>query len=616
MKSRQSQEKLLLAEPNAIDKILADELNSLSFDDREALSEEMHGVRSLAPEESPEMIRNALSDLRKEIDDRLGSELSLLPPSTSLEKVWNNNINDNKTSRSSKSSGNNTVNRREYLSGILHASMASSSSSSSSSSSEEDDITYPLAVPSNASAHLSPPITTSDPSVGFETCMNGNNNNTDPSRYAYVLSDGFRIKFLRAELFDVKKAAGRYLKCVDFLVDYFGLVALERPLYLKDFDKEDMKLLKEGRCQLMPSRDRFGRRIICFLGAFGKGYTHRNRFKVCMYNVFQAASDDETTQRNGLVALYDCMDNSGVHIMRMAVHQKECQKFFEAVPVRYSAFHCFLPDALDIIRGPVMNMVGKRTRLITRIHTVSSVMETFYKLRCFGIPTEDFPVTSSGSIKTKKLFKWIKFRIAMEEAFERGENLSSSHQRLQNLLSSRDTSPNKYTRSNNGPSPSPAPFLGIECPQLDSVIFRNGGSAWEHPGNIKFRAILTRMEPNRELQKTMAEKNAFLDEIISELVSAGLTFVAYDDDRDWYVELRDYGMLRKKVFQALRDQSARRKRLDTGGRGGKARRKPRGETSERRPPVFATHQTNESSTSIFMELDHVKRRKTGDDWST
>jgi hypothetical protein len=275
MKSRQSQEKLLLADPNAVDKILADELNSLSFDDREALSEEMHGVRSLAPKESREMIQNALSDLRKEIDDRLDSALSFLPPSTSLEKVWNNN----KNSSSSKRNGNNTVNRREYLSGILLASMTSSSSSSSSSSSDEDDMNFPLAVPSNASVHLSPPITTSDTSVGFEPGMNGNNNNANPNKYSYVLSDGFRIKFLRAELFDVKKAAGRYLRCVDFLVDYFGLVALERPLYLKDFDKEDMKLLKEGRCQLMPSRDRFGRRIIAFLGAFGKGYTHRNRVR-------------------------------------------------------------------------------------------------------------------------------------------------------------------------------------------------------------------------------------------------------------------------------------------------------------------------------------------------
>lgn len=229
--------------------------------------------------------------------------------------------------------------------------------------------------------------------------------------------------------------------------------------------------------------------------------------------------------------------------------------------------------------------------------TVSSITETTYKLRCFGIPTEDFPVTSSGSIKTKNLMKWIKFRTALEEAHERGDELSS-HQHLPPVA--------KYQqRQKSGPSSTP--FLGIECPQLDTVIFRNGGSAWDRPGNIKFRDIVTKMEPGRELQKTMAEKNAFLDKIISKLISSGLTFLVYDDDKDWYVELKDYGVLRKKVFQAIRDQSARRKRHGTRI---VQQRKRRSKGSE--PAVSGTHQVNESSTNIFMELDHVNRQK----WAT
>jgi len=329
-----------------------------------------------------------------------------------------------------------------------------------------------------------------------------------------------------------------------------------------------MKLIKEGRLQLMPSRDRFGRRIVVFVGAYGKGYSHANRFRVCMYTVFQVASDDETTQRNGLVALYSHNESNVLDYLGLAMHQTESIRFFGAAPVRYSAVHCFLPDESSILRGFVANSVGKRTRLITRVHAVSSITETSYKLRCFGIPTEDFPVTSSGSIKTKKLMKWIKLRTALEEARQQ-KDAAADHE---------------------SSSFSPSPILPIiECPQLDAVIFRNGGAAWDHPANIRFREVIAQKEQHREDQKTTAEKSEFLDGIITELLSSGLTFVSYNEARDWYEDVDDYPTLRKKIFQAIRDQSARRKRVGTGDESGRRRR-------------AAAQQVTESSTSLFMEL--------------
>jgi hypothetical protein len=184
--------------------------------------------------------------------------------------------------------------------------------------------------------------------------------------------------------------------------------------------------------------------------------------------------------------------------------------------------------------------------------------------------------------------KFIKFRIALEEAHETRNHHNYNH-----------------------PVPS-SPFLGIECPQLDSVIFRNGGSAWGHPGNIKFRRFLAKMEPNRDLQKTLAEKKSFLDGIIMELISSGVTFLVYDNNKGWYLELRDYGALRKKIFQALRDQSARRKRPAMGTNPSDEREQRRqrvGSNTGRSDVITATHQVNESSTNIFMGLDHITRKR-------
>ena len=230
---------LLNADPRSVDKLLASELNSLSFLDREALSDEMHGVRSLAPSETPGMVARAMSDFEDEIETRMRCALTA---SSTLGRSISRYSNHNSDSI-----------RREYLTGLV-AALKETKGGDDRSEDENGN--------SNNNSN-----------------SNNNNNNNYHTKYAHALSNEFWIKFLRAELFDAKKAADRYVECIDFLVDYFGPKALERPLCLSDLDKEEMKLIKEGRLQLMPSRDRFGRRIVVFVGAYGKGYSHANRVR-------------------------------------------------------------------------------------------------------------------------------------------------------------------------------------------------------------------------------------------------------------------------------------------------------------------------------------------------
>lgn len=115
-----------------------------------------------------------------------------------------------------------------------------------------------------------------------------------------------------------------------------------------------------------------------------------------MYVIGQVASDDVCTQKNGLVNIYSQLNSDCLQIRYMiglAVQQTECQRFMDAIPLRYSANHIFVQD--DVTRGMVLNMIGKQTRLITRVHTVSGITELEYLLRCFGIPTDVFPVSRS-----------------------------------------------------------------------------------------------------------------------------------------------------------------------------------------------------------------------------
>jgi hypothetical protein len=82
----------------------------------------------------------------------------------------------------------------------------------------------------------------------------------------YVHDRAFRIKFLRAELHDASRAAVRLTMHLDMAFEYFGEQALMRPPLLEDLGREGIRMLRDGRIQALPSRDRSGRRILCSIG--------------------------------------------------------------------------------------------------------------------------------------------------------------------------------------------------------------------------------------------------------------------------------------------------------------------------------------------------------------
>lgn len=164
--------------PLKVDDLLKKEMMSMSATDRNAISEEMHGVRCLAPNESKEFLEKALREL--------DLELSRIPPNE----------------------------KRAFL-------QATSSS------------------------------------------RNG----------AYVDTDEFRLRFLRCELFDAQKAARRLVNYLDFIAYYLpfqtGLEVLKRPIKLADFTEAERNLLRQGHMQLLPFRDRSGRRVLAVVASLG-----------------------------------------------------------------------------------------------------------------------------------------------------------------------------------------------------------------------------------------------------------------------------------------------------------------------------------------------------------
>ncbi|VEU43874.1 unnamed protein product [Pseudo-nitzschia multistriata] len=163
-------------DPETIDILFSEELLKLSIEARNEIQEEAHGVRCLAPEETPEMIRDALR--------KFSNELDKLPRHT----------------------------MRAY--------------------------------------HISQKPTQRSP----------------PQR-TFVNTDDFRLRFLRAQLFDVPKAARCMANYLKVILDHVGEYALFRPIRLNDFTKEEQRVFRKGLAQLLPYRDRHGRRVlVVFMG--------------------------------------------------------------------------------------------------------------------------------------------------------------------------------------------------------------------------------------------------------------------------------------------------------------------------------------------------------------
>jgi len=290
----------------------------------------------------------------------------------------------------------------------------------------------------------------------------------------YLNSEETRIMFLRCDLFDWKKTANRLCDYAELLLDIFGDFALQRRPYITDLNDLELRVLETGGYQVLPGRDRAGRRILGNL-AFDapKEFGFLSRLRVGVYMIM-AFLEDVETQRRGVVALSWWHDISvDDFIIRKKVHEK-----VKCIPMRLGAFHCCIPSEnksarngkkskdsdgglssgmAQIVKAMFVMSVGSELRPHLRFHT-GSVVECIYALQSFGIDADQVPISSSsGKLKTMQHAKWLEFRCMKEESLK-----MQGH---------------KFDRI-------------IECPNQTDVLFGRGRPIMRHPGNAVLRSIV------------------------------------------------------------------------------------------------------------------------------
>jgi hypothetical protein len=87
----------------------------------------------------------------------------------------------------------------------------------------------------------------------------------------YVTDPKLRLKFLRASLFDAKRAASQLVTFFEIKQKLFGLEKLTKDIEIEDFEEKDRTALESGVLQILPLRDRSGRVVLCSMPMLSGG---------------------------------------------------------------------------------------------------------------------------------------------------------------------------------------------------------------------------------------------------------------------------------------------------------------------------------------------------------
>ena len=517
------------------DAVLAEELLKLSFDDRNIVNEEIHGVRSLAVEEIPLLITISLNSFR--------IELALLPNEQKQAYLYIQAYQQQEGQQ--QHHHRQQRQRTSNYNGMQHAMPVS------------------------------------------QTGIFG----------AYAEDDNFRLRFLRCCLFKVPVAVRRFANYLNFIQTYWGNSYLARPIQLIDLNATEQKILKRGWTQMLPFRDRRGRRVIAQLSD-GSNIEDVDCVKVWFY-VFDCASRDSIeSQRNGVVSILDGARHESSkkseadpnfflfnpetskrfrNMLRLGSSMSPLVHAYSAMPTRVVSMHiCWqhTPLMQSIMRLYFFNnqeLIGSTSALEASRVKVNNGLETEmrYRVKSYGIPIELMPLTGTNVVKLNYHNQWMKTRRLVESnqnkyrfqyncgykpEYECGFDIDGNNTELVTI---------------------------VECPCSNDVVFRNGTQSMENPGNVMFRnSILsywseserTRSSENNKNSSNDGKKNrasattsaaddaqdrTFRDELVRDIERKG-RFLEWDKNLNAWVQMKDKGRIHRKVGMAFYNCTKRR----------------------------------------------------------
>jgi hypothetical protein len=313
----------------SIEDSLSKELLKLSFKDRVAIQEEIHGVRCLAPDETPELIERALekfdAQLLMEKERRFHKQLQRQQQHQKHQHQHQHQQNHPNESNSSTNSNSN----KDVLRNVK--SICNSQQPHQQSSKQQKQ---------------QPDCYLNDPNV--------------------------RLRFLRCECFDVSKAVNRFVSFLELTEELFGEYVADRPIRIFDFNtRREEVALQNSRNQYLPFRDRSGRRVFVGVGNCGFDLEYDLRYKIMLFLHWIASEDVETQQKGVVIVAFPSDEGhaddeiSWEKSIRPRMNQRLRvlqEKLSEAMPLRVTSTQSYYKDTPFFRAMSTLYYIGMNSR--------------------------------------------------------------------------------------------------------------------------------------------------------------------------------------------------------------------------------------------------------------
>lgn len=301
-------------------------------------------------------------------------------------------------------------------------------------------------------------------------------------RPSYLDSDELRSMFLRCERFDCHKAAIRLCHYANLMYELYSDIGLERKIKLSDIPPADLAAMRWGLQQVLPSRDRAGRRIfVHFHHEKLDRIPDQNMMRMFIYYVMSCLYGDAETQRRGIVFLF-WWHNYRIRIEKMFAKVDMSEKLSRSIPFRAGAMHFLFPSsersAGSFAFGTIISSLTQLHKSRIRLH-LGSPMECSYILQTFGIapsqtpldPVHQTPCTAANN-------DWLDRHAAMEERSGQFRN-----------------------------------HMVVECPRASDVLFGKGLGPMNHQGNLLLRRYIRANAETYRRLPTKQDRKEWTEEV-------------------------------------------------------------------------------------------------------
>ncbi|CAJ1970007.1 unnamed protein product [Cylindrotheca closterium] len=325
----------------------------------------------------------------------------------------------------------------------------------------------------------------------------------------YVCNPDFVLAFLRADVFDAKRAAARLARHFQLKLKLFGKDRLVVDITQDDLDKDDMEALYSGYGRFLPNKDRAGRTINFVLA--GKKSTTISMLRRAFYNSMVELQDPDFQKKGYVLVAYSF--NNGRGIGGQADGNYKFPKLTESLPIRVSALHVCHDGTLKRENISMVKAgLNSQAQLRTRDHygTHEEVMSI---LQGHGIERGIIPIAEGGEIT----------------------DLGAHRQRLLAQRSAeRWAKPRRRI---------------VHVPGEHDVLFGKGSPIQNHAGNRALRSLVLEYH-ERYFRAEKGQKIKIAQEIVDIIITQNSGVFLREDDGVWVTV--ENSVARTKVSAAFR----------------------------------------------------------------